>query len=95
MKKEVIFVIYNIIVIITFACIYYYLSEEHFYIEKNLVQNDKVSIFEYINLSITIQSTVGLPAIRAKTELSRIFVTVQQILMIFSIYIMIIIYSFN
>ena len=69
-----------------FTCIYYYLSEENFYIDYNLVENYQISLIDYLNLSVTIQSTVGLPSIKAKTKICRFFVTLQQLLLVFSIY---------
>ena len=80
------FIIYNISIIIIFTIIYYYLGDEHFYIESELVKDNKITIIDCINLSVTIQSTVGLPAIKAKTRLSRLIVTIQQILLLLIIY---------
>ncbi len=86
MKDKITFLIYNIIIIIIFTCIYYYLSTDHFYIDYNLIENSEISLIDYINLSVTIQSTVGLPSIKAKTRICRFFVTLQQALLVFSIY---------
>ena len=83
---KLIFLIYNILIIIIFTCIYYYLSDKHFHIEYDLVEDNKISLIDCINLSVTIQSTVGLPSIKAKTKLCRFFVTLQQLLLIISIY---------
>ncbi len=83
---KIYFIIYNILIIMMFTCIYYYLSDEHFYIDNNLIEDNKISIVDCLNLSITIQSTVGLPSIKAKTKLCRLFVTIQQLLLIMSIY---------
>lgn len=80
-------------VIIIFTCIYYFLSDEHFFIESHLLESKNIPFIDYLNLSITIQSTVGLPAIRARTNLARTVATIQQILLVFSIYIMVLIYS--
>ena len=83
---KLIFIIYNITIIIIFSLIYYYLSEKHFHVDYDLVENKKISYIDCINLSITIQSTVGLPSIKAKTKLCMIFVTLQQFLLIVSLY---------
>jgi len=84
---KLIFIIYNITIIIIFSLIYYFLSEKHFHIEYDLVEDKKISYIDCINLSITIQSTVGLPSIKAKTKLCRFIVTLQQFLLIISFYI--------
>ena len=86
MKDKITFLIYNLTIIMIFTCIYYYLSEENFYIDYNLVENYQISLIDYLNLSVTIQSTVGLPSIKAKTKICRFFVTLQQLLLVFSIY---------
>ena len=86
MNNKVIFLIYNIIIIIVFTYIYYYLSADHFYIDYNLVEDDQISLIDCVNLSVTIQSTVGLPSIKAKTKLCRFIVTLQQALLVISLY---------
>ena len=86
MKAKYIFIIYNIFIIILFTFIYYLLSDKHFHIENNLVENNKITIVDYFNLSITIQSTVGLPSIKAKTKLARTIVTIQQLLLLIALY---------
>ena len=86
MNEKIGFLIYNILVIMIFTCIYYNLSSDHFYIDYNLVENYQISLIDYLNLSVTIQSTVGLPSIKAKTKICRFFVTLQQVLLILSIY---------
>jgi hypothetical protein len=89
-KTKYNFIIYNLIIIMIFTFIYYYLSEKHFYIDTKLVQDDKISLIDYLNLSITIQSTVGLPCIKPNTFLSRTFVTIQQLLLVISLYLLLI-----
>jgi hypothetical protein len=86
MTNKSIFLIYNIIIIIVFTYIYYHLSEEHFYIDYNLEEENQKSLIDCVNLSVTIQSTVGLPSIKAKTKLCRFVVTLQQALLVISLY---------
>jgi hypothetical protein len=86
MKIKYIFLIYNIFIIILFTIIYYYLSDKHFRIEDGLVENNKITIIDCFNLSVTIQSTVGLPSIKAKTKLARIVITIQQLLLLIALY---------
>ena len=80
------YIIYNITIIILFTIIYYYLSDKHFELNSLLIENNEITIIDYINLSITIQSTIGLPAIRAKTFLARLIITIQQLLLIIMVY---------
>jgi hypothetical protein len=86
MKAKYIFIIYNIFIIIFFTFIYYLLSDKHFHIENDLIENNKITIIDCFNLSVTIQSTVGLPSIKAKTKFARMIITIQQLLLLVALY---------
>jgi len=87
MNIVIIFCIYYFIIIILFTFIYYYLSDDHFYIDSQLIYSNKLDLIDYINFSVNIQSTVGLPSIRGKTQIARIIITIQQLLLVFSIFV--------
>uniref|UniRef100_A0A6C0BA85 Potassium channel domain-containing protein n=1 Tax=viral metagenome TaxID=1070528 RepID=A0A6C0BA85_9ZZZZ len=81
--------ILNILMLIVFTTIYWYLSKKHF---SNSIDTDNgiPTLLDYFNLSVTIQSTVGLPSMTSKTQLSKFFITLQQLLTIFSYFILLI-----
>jgi hypothetical protein len=81
--------ILNIVMLIVFTCIYWYLSHTHF--SSSMDSDDGIpTLLDYFNLSVTIQSSVGLPSMKSKTQLSKFFITLQQLLTIFSSFILLI-----
>lgn len=87
MKKVFQLFLYNLILILSFTIIYYYIGDEHF---ENLKGKKQVSALDCLFLATTIQVGVGLSDINMVTPLSKILAIIQQILMmgntIFMIY---------
>ena len=75
------FLVYNIIVIILFTIIYYYLGVNNF---SKTAGGYKPGPVDYFYLSTTTQSTIGLPDISATTNASKIATTLQQFCVMFS-----------
>ena len=81
MKPEIKFLVFNIIVIILFTFIYYYLGPSNF---TYTAGGYAPGIIDFFYLGTTIQSTVGLPDIQAATNASKVATTVQQFCCLFS-----------
>uniref|UniRef100_A0A6C0HRC4 Potassium channel domain-containing protein n=1 Tax=viral metagenome TaxID=1070528 RepID=A0A6C0HRC4_9ZZZZ len=71
-------IIYNLIAISMFFIIYL-LIRDHFTKDSN----DPASILDVLNLSITMQTSVGSPYIVPKTSIAKFIITMQQFLLIF------------
>jgi hypothetical protein len=72
-------VILHIICILLFGIIYYGLAESFYYVNNN---NKEKTILDFISLSVTIQSGVGLTYLEPMTFYSKMAVLVQQIILI-------------
>ena len=69
--------IFHILCIITFALIYFNISEEFSIIEK-----DKNTFVDFLLLSTTIQAGVGITDLYPSSYYSKVLVIIQQILML-------------
>ena len=72
-------VLTKIVVILFFAGIYYYLRDEF---EHIVVTDRPTTLYDCLNLSTTIQATIGLSNIYPTGGLSYIVMLIQQILVI-------------
>ena len=72
-------VLTKIVVILFFAGIYYYLRDDF---EPIVVTDRPTTLYDCLNLSTTIQATIGLSNIYPKGGLSYIVMLIQQILVI-------------
>jgi hypothetical protein len=72
--------VFHILCIIVFAMIYLSLSEDFHVIEKD----DRKTFIDFILLSTTIQSGVGISDIYPLSYYSKITMTIQQLLMLFT-----------
>jgi len=68
---------FHILCIITFALIYFNISEEFSIIEK-----DKNTFVDFLLLSTTIQAGVGITDLYPSSYYSKVLVIIQQILML-------------
>lgn len=71
-------ILYNLLVIIFFFIIYSFLSDQFVTNE-----NKKVDTMDVLNLTFTIQSTVGNALIKPTTNAAKCLITLQQFLLIF------------
>ena len=78
MKQLHSIILYNLIIIILFFILYSSLSDQFVTNE-----NKKVDTMDLLNLSITIQSTVGNTLIKPTTTTTKCAITIQQFLLIF------------
>ena len=69
--------IFHILCIITFALIYFNISEEFSIIEK-----DKNTFVDFLLLSTTIQAGVGITDLYPSSYYSKVLVIIQQIVML-------------
>jgi hypothetical protein len=72
-------VIYNFSAIVVFFIIYL-IMRNHFTI---LNSDKKATTLDLLNLSITMQTSVGNPYLSPKTSVSKFMITLQQFLLIF------------
>ena len=79
MKLVIRTVFFHILCIIVFAIVYSSLSEQ-FYV----TEHDKISILDFLLLSTSIQSGVGITKVYPLSSYSKIIVIVQQMLMLFT-----------
>ena len=76
-SKSYAYIIFNIFCILIFSVIYDILSSDHFILTRD---KKKPTYIDFISLSITIQSTVGLTDIVPKTTLAKSIVLLQQLI---------------
>ena len=81
MRKGVKIAILNLALILFFANLYYYLPSNSFSLTH---ANQKARFIDFLYLSVTIQSTVGLPDIAAINDISKTCIIIQQLCMILS-----------
>jgi len=67
---------FHFITVIIFAIIYYSISSDHFVSITG--SNTPFTFVDYFNLSITIQSSVGLSSILPITNLAKTIIILQQ-----------------
>ena len=79
MKRVPRAIIYNFSAIVVFFIIYL-IMREHFIL---LNSDKKATTLDLINLSVTMQTSVGNPYIRPQTSVAKFMVTFQQFLLIF------------
>ena len=78
MKLIIRTIIFHIICIFIFAIIYYNLADSF----NDVNRKKEKDIMDYISLSVTIQSSVGLTYLEPITYYSKIAVLIQQIILI-------------
>ena len=80
-------VFFHILSIFFFTILYIY-TNDHFYIIFIEQQNGKltknISIVDFILFATTIQAGVGVTQVYPVTDMSKILVTIQQIVMLFT-----------
>lgn len=81
--------LFNIAIIIVFSIIYSYIGSNNF---KPLNPRDKLTYLDYLFYATTIQSGVGLPDVTALTDLSKSLAIIQQLILIGSAYILILLF---
>ena len=79
-KRPTIVILYNLIVMLLFFIIYY-LIRHHF--SNNVGSSKDAKLIDIINLSVTIQTSVGVSNLVPITDVAKIFLVLQQILLIF------------
>ena len=79
MKLVIRTVVFHILCIIVFALIYLSLSEQF-----HVMEEDKKSMIDFLLLSTTIQSGVGISDLYPLSYYSKIVVIIQQMLMLFT-----------
>ena len=72
-------ILYNLVAVSTFFLIYLF-SIDHF---VSLDGNKKPALLDLLNLSITMQTSVGNPYIKPITPFAKLMVTTQQFFLIF------------
>ena len=87
MKLVIRTVLFHFICIIVFAIIYYNIQSQF----QGTVKHERKSILDYIFLSTTIQASVGMSDIYPITNIGKIVMILQQLIMImthvFTIYV--------
>lgn len=78
--------LFNIIVAVVFSIIYTSISPTNF---QPLNPSDKLTYIDYLFYSVTIQSGVGLPDVTALSDLAKIFVLIQQLILMGSAFILV------
>jgi hypothetical protein len=78
--------LFNILTIIIFSWIYSSIPAKNF---KPLNHNDELTYIDYLFYAVTIQSGVGLPDVTALSNLSKILVIIQQLILLGSGFILI------
>ena len=77
MNKILIYFLFNIFLIVVFTFIYYYFRESF-----SDTMGKLPKLIDYLGLSTTVQSTVGLSDILPKTNKAKLLVMLQQLLTI-------------
>lgn len=77
--------ILNLALILLFANVYYCLPSNSFSLTH---ANQPARFIDFLYLSVTIQSTVGLPDIAAINDISKTCIIMQQLCMILSAFIL-------
>ena len=81
MKLAIKTIIFHLICIIIFAIVYYYLAD--FFEDVNKNKNNK-TFLDYLSLSVTIQSGVGLTFLDPTSVYSKTALLIQQLILISS-----------
>jgi hypothetical protein len=77
-KRPTIVILYNLILIAIFFVVYY-VARHHFVNEAN----SEPELIDIFNLSVTIQTAVGVSSFMPKTNVGKIILIIQQILLLF------------
>lgn len=77
---------FNIFTILIFAVIYTLIPPGNF---QPLDPRDELNYVDYLFYAITVQSSVGLPDVTALSDLAKILVSIQQLILIGSAFIII------
>jgi heme A synthase len=78
MKRVLQTLLFHLISIVVFGIIYFYLSREHF-----ILNNDKVPDFmDIVMMAVTIQAGVGVTNMIPISNLAKLAVTFQQLILI-------------
>ena len=78
--------LFNIIIIIIFSIIYANILPDNF---EPLNPKDKLTYIDYLFYSVTVQSGVGLPDITALSDLAKMLVLIQQLILMGTTFILI------
>ena len=78
--------LFNIVSVIIFAIIYGSISPKNF---EALKPNDELTYIDFIFYSVTVQSGVGLPDVTVVSNLAKILVTIQQLSLMGSAFVLI------
>lgn len=78
--------IFNLCVIFVFSIIYSVVDESNF---QPLNPSDKLTYVDYLFYAITVQTSVGLPDVTALSDLAKILVSIQQLILMGSVFIII------
>ena len=78
--------LFNLIIIFVFSIIYSVIDKSNF---EPLNPKDKLTYIDYLFYSITIQTSVGLPDVTALSDLAKILVSIQQLILMGSAFILI------
>lgn len=76
---------FNILCIIVFSNIYNYILPSNF---QPLHQGDKLIYLDFLFYAVTIQSGIGLPDVTAISNLAKILVLIQQLMLMASTFIL-------
>jgi len=78
--------LFNIAVVIIFSIVYSSISSHNF---EALNPKDKLTYLDYLFYALTIQSGIGLPDVTAVSDLAKILVIIQQLMLMGSAFILI------
>ena len=71
-------ILYNISLVVIFFIIYSMIIEQFITLDK-----EKAATIDVLNLSVTLQTSVGNTFVRPTTSFAKIMITIQQFLLIF------------
>ena len=78
--------LFNLMIIFIFSIIYSVIDKSNF---EALNPKDKLTYIDYLFYSITVQTGVGLPDVTALSDLAKILVSIQQLILMGSAFILI------
>jgi len=80
---------FNIFAIIVFSFIYSSILPNNF---EPLNPKDKLTYFDYLFYSVTIQTGVGLPDVTALSDLAKILALIQQLILMGTAFILVLLF---
>jgi len=83
---------FNILIVIIFSIIYAHISPDNF---EPLNIKDKLTYIDFLFYSVTIQSGIGLPDVTALSDLAKILVLIQQLILMGSAFILVYLFFKN